>query len=355
MTQQLLFKRFGQALFGVALMVPMTLLAGCGQPSGEQASEPAATQDTPEAADASAEGEEPSFALILGGPANDDSWNEAAYDAAKELEAQGVKVAISESVADADVARVLRQYAEEGYDVIIGHSYNHQDAVFQVAQEFPDTNFAWAGAIGRTGENVADYDQPFYEGAYLVGLIAARLSETGKLGALYGFDIPACHAMGEAMLEGAKSVRDDVELTATAVGDWYDVAKAKEAGTAQAEAGVDYWIGCGQAPTIGSIEVAKDEGGYATGYVGDMSSLGPEVVAANIIWNMEPIFSQMLEDTETGDFANKYYQMSVAENVVQVELTDVATEQVKEDAIAQVKENRDKIASGNLKVPFVPE
>lgn len=304
---------------------------------------------------ATAPEDETSLALVLGGPVNDDSWNEAAANAAEALEAEGVKVAISESVADADVARVLRQYAEQGYDVVIGHSYNHQDAVFGVANEYPDTNFAWAGAIGKTGENVADYDQPFYEGAYLVGLLAAKLSETGKLGALYGFEIPACHAMGEAMLAAAKTVRPDVTLTASAVGDWYDVAKAKEAATAQAETGVDYWIGCGQAPTIGTIEAAKEQGGYATGYVGDMSSLGPEVVAANLIWNMKPIFSQMLEDSETGNFANKYYQLSVKDDVVQVEPTAVAQEKVQDDVLTQVKETRDKIAAQDLEVPFVPK
>lgn len=96
--------------------MPLTLLAGCSQEPTQQASEPTTTR-------------------------------------------------IGESVADVDVARVLRQYAEQDYDVIIGHSYNHQDAVFQVA----------------------DYDQPFYQGAYIVGLLAGKLSKTGKLGAVYEF------------------------------------------------------------------------------------------------------------------------------------------------------------------------
>ncbi|MGF1480437.1 MAG: BMP family protein [Cyanophyceae cyanobacterium] len=339
-----------RSLLGCVVLLISLVLGGCGGSNTEQTTEPTET----EAATETTAEDEPSLAIVLGGPANDDSWNEAAYDAAQALEAEGVEVAISESVADADVARVLRQYAEEGYDVIIGHSYNHQDAVFQVAQEFPDTNFAWAGAVGKTAENVADYDQPFYEGAYLVGLIAGQLSETGQLGALYGFDIPACHAMGEAMLEGAKTVRPDATLTATAVGDWYDVAKAKEAATAQAETGVDYWIGCGQAPTIGTIEVAKEQGGYATGYVGDMSSLGPDVVAANLVWNMQPIFEQMLADTESEEFANKYYQLSIENDVVQVNPTEVGQEQLPEDTITQLQETRDEIASGSFEVPFIP-
>ena len=349
MIQQLLLKQFGH-LCGLALMIPLTLLAGCSQQPTPQASEPTTTE-----AATTTNNDQPSLAVVFGGPANDDSWNEAAANAAEALKKKGVNVAISESVADADVARVLRQYAEQGYDVIIGHSYNHQDAVFQVAKEFPQTNFAWAGAVGKTSENVADYDQPFYQGAYMVGLLAGKLSKSGKLGAVYGFDIPACHAMGEAMLAGAKQVRPDAKLTATAAGDWYDIAKAKEAATAQAETGVDYWVGCGQGPTLGTIEAAKAKGGYATGYVGDMTSLGPNVVAANIIWNMEPIFSQMLDDTKAGKFANKYYRLSVADDVVQVKTTDVAQGKLEKETLNQLEETRKQIASNKLKVPFVPK
>jgi basic membrane protein A len=144
-----------------------------------------------------------------------------------------------------------------GFAVIVAHSFSYQDAVFEVAAEAPETNFAWVGGIGQTAENVYDYDQPFYEPAYLVGILAGHVSQSGHLGALYGFDIPVCHAMGEAMLAGAKTVNPQVSLTVTSVGDWGDVAAAKEAGLAQVDtARVDYWIGCGEGPTLGSIEAA---------------------------------------------------------------------------------------------------
>ena len=185
--------------------------------------------------------------------------------------------------------------------------------------------------------------------------MAAELSKTGQLGALYGFDIPACHAMGEAMLAGAKSVRPDVTLVTTAVGDWYDVAKAKEAALSQAETGVDYWIGCGQGPTLGEIEAAKEVDGYATSYVGDMSSLGPEVVAANLIWNMEPLFQAMLSDTAADTFADKYYQLGVPDEVITVEVSPEFESQVGDETLTQVKETEAGIASGKVEVPFVPE
>ncbi|MBE9138387.1 BMP family protein [Nodosilinea sp. LEGE 07088] len=350
MTQPFLTRRLRSALFGCAAAVPL-LLGAC-------ATETASTDatDTGEASTAATtDSEAPKVALVLSGSSNDQSWDQAAFEAGEALKAEGVEVAMSEAVDPADVAAVLRQYAEEGYDLIVAHSFSYQDAVFQVSEEFPDVNFAWAGGIGETSENVADYDQPFYQGAYLVGLVAAELSKTGKLGALYGFDIPVCHAMGEAMLAGAQEVRPDATLTSAAVGDWYDVAKAKEAALSQAETGVDFWIGCGQGPTLGQIEAAKDVDGFATGYVGDMSSLGPEVVAANLVWNMTPLFNQMLADTAAGTFADQFYNLGVPEGVVQVEVTSDFQDAVSADVIKAMDETKAKIVSGELEVPFVPE
>lgn len=345
-------QRFSQKLrstLSLALTVPFLALTAC------TSTPTATTESDAETSQADSSSDSFKMALVLSGSTNDQSWDQAAFDAGEALKAEGVEVAVSEAVDPANVAAVLRQYAEEGYELIVAHSFSYQDAVFEVAQEFPDVNFAWAGGIEGTAENVADYDQPFYQGAYLVGLVAAELSKTGKLGALYGFDIPACHAMGEAMLAGAKSVRPDVTLTTTAVGDWYDVAKAKEAALSQAETGVDYWIGCGQGPTLGEIEAAKEVDGYATGYVGDMSSLGPEVVAANLIWNMEPLFQEMIDDTTADDFADKYYQLGVPDDVITVEVAPEFQDQVGEAVISQVKETEAEIAEGKTEVPFVPE
>ena len=244
----------------LCLTIPLLILA-CAAPVAPSGA-PAASQEVTAAPTGESKGK---IAAVLTGPPDDNSWNEAALIALQALEKEGYTIAYSESIADADAARVLREYADQGFQMIVGHSFGYQDAVFQVASEYPDINFAWAGAINRTAKNVADYDQPFYEPAYLVGIIAGYVSAEGKLGSLYGFDIPACHAMGEAMLAGAKTVNPDATLTVTAVGDWIDVAKAKEAAPAQADAGVDFWLECGEGPALGTIEAANERGGYATG------------------------------------------------------------------------------------------
>lgn len=344
-------KRLKCAVLSFALVIPIAVLGACNTQQPTQTT----TSPTPGETGSSPEAKQGKLAVVLPGLPNDQSWDQAAYEAAQSLKAKGVEVAIAESVSPADAPRILRQFADAGYTTIIAHSFNFQDAVFQVAKDYPKVNFAWAGGINKTGQNVADYDQPFYQGAYMVGLVAAKLSKTGKLGAIHGFDIPVCHAMGEALLAGAKTTRPDVQLVASAAGDWYDVTKSKEAAIAQADTGVDFWIGCGIGPVLGAIQAANTKGGYVTSYVGDMSSQGPKVVAANLIWNMEPLFSKMLADTAAGTFANQFYEMAVPEEVIRVDIPAAFKDQVGADTIQAIEKTRSQIASGELKVPFVPK
>ena len=175
------------------MLVVLVLLGSAGR--GLRTRRPPAAPAPTQAAAPAAAGNG-SFAIVLTGPWQDHSWNEAGYQAVQALGKKGVKIAFSENVKDADAARVLRQYAEEGYEMIIAHSFSFQDATFQVATEFPKSNYAWAGGIKRMAKNVADYDQPFYEAAYPIGVLAGHMSKTGVLGALYGFDIPVCHCDG---------------------------------------------------------------------------------------------------------------------------------------------------------------
>lgn len=348
---------------GLVLLLGVLLLGACAQQAAPAPQQPAAQEEQPAAEEAAPAAEEAApaeagggkFGLVLSGPIDDNSWNEAAYKAMKALEADGVEVTFAERVAYADGARVLRELADAGYPMIVAHSFGYQDGVFEVGEEFPEVNLAWAGGIERTTKNVADYDQPFYQAAYLVGIIAGHVSESGKLGAVYGFDIPVCHAMGEALLAGAKTVNPEATLTFAAAGDWYDAAKAKEAALAQAETGVDYWVSCGEGPTLGTFEAAKEAGGYTTGYVGDMTESGPEVVLTNIVWNLEPMFRDMLKQTQDGTFDAPYYRYGIKEGALDISINPGLADKIPAEALQQVEDAKAQIQSGEFEVPFIPQ
>jgi simple sugar transport system substrate-binding protein/basic membrane protein A len=183
------------------------------------------------------------------------------------------------------------------------------------------------------------------------------MTESNVLGSLSGFDIPVCHAMGEAFLAGARSVNPDVELIRTAAGSWEDVAASKEAALAQADAGVDFWIECGEGPALGAIEAAKEVGGYTTGYVGDMSENGPETVLVSIVWNLEPLFNKMVEQTQDGTFGNTYYSMGIADGSgsLVIEYNDNLVDQIPDEAKEDADAALEGIIAGEVEVPFLPE
>ncbi|GIK42578.1 MAG: BMP family ABC transporter substrate-binding protein [Chloroflexota bacterium] len=361
-------KRIYFKIIGLLLVGPLLLVACSQQPAKPAAEQPtpakeevtpvptqeeeASSEVTPAGEESSAETESSSagkIAVLLSGPADDNSWNEAVLNALEVLKTKGYETAFAEDIPAADGARVLREFADEGFETIVAHSFSYQDSVFEVAEEYSEVNFAWPGGIGGTAANVADYDQPFYEAAYLVGIIAGHVSESGKLGAIYGFDIPVCHAMGQAALAGAKTVNPKAELLVTATGDWNDVSKAKEAGLAQSEAGVDFWVQCGQGPTFGAIEAAREAGGYVTGYVGDMSENGSNEVLVNLVWILDPLFEAMMTD-----FEGTFYQFGVAEGSLDVVVNPALADKIPAEALEQVEAAKAKIVGGELEVPFVP-
>jgi basic membrane protein A len=299
------------------------------------------------------------MALVLPGNINDLSWNQMAYEGAKRLESEGlVELAYTENVPEdaASVTQTVSGYAQQGYELIIAHSFGYGDPVFALASQFPDANFAWAGGIDKKAENVADYAQPFWDASYLAGILAAGVSETGVFGGLAGFDIPVCHAMLEAFKLGGQSVNPDVTAINTYVGDWVDVAKSQAAAEAQADQQADVFMSCGEGPALGSIAVAKDRNLAAAGYVGDMSSLAPENVFTNVIWNLYELWKQMVTDVQNGSFQpGRFYEVSVKDDGLIVEITPAYQDRITDEIKSRFERTLADIKSGAFTVPFVPE
>lgn len=319
--------------------------------------------DSADAGDGGGESEEaeggdelPTMAIVLSGQVNDHSWNQAAYDGAETLKADGViaDFAYQEDVADADVERAVRAYAEEGYDVVVAHSFNYGEAVKALAPDYPDTLFAYAGGFGDSTENVADYAQPFHETAYLQGILGAGLSENGVVAGAAGFDIPVCKSMFEAYLLGAQLVIPEATGTYVAVGDWNDVQLGKETALGQVDGDADMFIGCGQGPTLGQIEAAKETpGSTVVGYVNDMTELGPEVVLTSTIWRLDTVFEAMVADAVAGEVnPAAYYEFTFAEDGMDIAINEALAEGIPDDVMAIYEAELEKVKSGDFVVPF---
>jgi basic membrane lipoprotein Med (substrate-binding protein (PBP1-ABC) superfamily) len=304
-------------------------------------------------ASSAAAGKAPKLGIIYSADWKDGSWGEFAYDGANALKAEGKvsDISLQDNVQPgADAQNALRALADDGFNPIIAHSFNYGDDVKAVAKDYPKTLFLYAGGFGDVAGNVGDYAQPFYQPAYLEGILAAGAAK-GKVGGAGGFDIPVCRAMKNAFLAGAKLVSPDTTGDFVAVGDWYDVQKAKEAAVAQGDAGARLYIGCGQGPTFGQIEAANENGGVSMGYVGDMSKVGPSVLAS-FTWNLKAVFQLMIDDVNAGKTQARYYQVDLKDGGMDVVITPAWKDKISPDAMAKFTSQLAAIKSGSFQVPY---
>lgn len=325
----------GIAFAGVAALA----LAGC------------ASSDTTDADSDAA----PTMAMIYSPQYLDGSWGEAGLTGAEQLLEEGVisDLATQENVGPgATAVDALRDYAEQGYDLIVAHSFDYGDDVKQVAAEYPDTLFVYAGGFGDVSGNVGDYAQPFYEPAYLMGILAAGFQGSGDVGGAGGFDIPVCRGMYNAYLEGVQEILPDASGSFVAVGDWSDVQLAVETAQAQASTGATMFIGCGQGPTFGQIEAADADGLSASGYTGDMSDRSDRVVAS-FTWNLAEVWRLMIDDIADGfDGEAQYYEAGYADGGMSVVINPAAESSISPEALALFEEREAEMRDGSYVVEF---
>jgi len=302
---------------------------------------------------APASGDAPKLAVIYSADWQDGSWGEFAYDGANALLEEGAisDLSLQDNVQPgADAQNAMRALADDGYNPIIAHSFNYGDDVKAVAADYPETLFIYAGGFGDVAGNVGDYSQPFYEPAYLEGILAAGAMD-GDVAGAGGFDIPVCRAMKNAFLAGVQEIDADATGDFVAVGDWYDVQLAKEAAVAQGDAGARLYIGCGQGPTFGQIEAANENGGVAMGYVGDMSDVGPSVLAS-FTWNLKEVFQLMVDDVVAGKTEARYYEVKLKDGGMDVVISPNWEDKISPEAMAKYEEQLAAIQDGSFEVPY---
>lgn len=286
-------------------------------------------------------------ALVLPDTINDLSWNQGAYEgllaAQKKLKFEMV---YQERVADADVERVVRDYAKKGFDLILAESFNYGDAILKVAKDFPKVKFATATHF-KTAPNAAIYDWPAHHAGYLAGMLAAMMSKKGIIGFVGGYEVPDIIRIAEGYKLGAKVVNPNIKVKGVYTGSWVDVVKGREAAIALLDAGADVIAQGADGPGIGAIKAAQERGAYAIGYVADQNRVAPKTVLTSIVLNKGVAYAKMIDDLKKGTFKGKEYLFDMTQGgVVLSPLYNVP-----KDIADKIDEARKDIMAGKLKVP----
>ncbi|MDD5803390.1 MAG: BMP family protein [Clostridia bacterium] len=293
-----------------------------------------------------AEGEGLKVALLLSGAANDQGWNQTAYEGAqKACEKYGYELAYTENLEAADISAAFADYASAGYDVVIGHGYEFGDPALEVAETYPDTKFICTEA-DASADNVASYVMACEQTAYVEGIIAASMTETDKLGAIGPIPGDSLVKIINGYEDGAKSVNPDIEVQTAWTNSYVDTQLAQEAAKAMIDNGVDVIKHCANACGNGAMAAAVDAGIWCQGDSYDQSSLAPDNILDSALYNLDVVIDTALGSVADGSFAGDVYNLGMADGAVEVLLSDNLPEDVKTTAQDAI----DKIVSGELEV-----
>lgn len=260
-------------MFAVTIVLAM-VLSGCG---------PAATAVPTKAPTAVPTKAKTKVAVLFPGVVTDQSWNQFGYEGLVRAEKDcGVEIGYSEDVSQDEQIEVLRNYAAEGYDIIIGHGGEYDDSIGTVAKEYPDLQFGVADGEPKA-DNVSATTLSFRQMGYLAGILACETTETDHVAYVVG-ELLLCTDQGlEGFELGLETCGKDIEVTYIATGDWADVVKAREAALALIDDGVDVLWHMLDTADAGLISAAEDRGVKAIGLYRDSSSLGPNAVLGSTL------------------------------------------------------------------------
>jgi simple sugar transport system substrate-binding protein len=318
--------------FAAITAVAAAALVGCGKK--EEAAAPAAAP----AAAAKAEPLKIAFAYV--GPVGDGGWTFAHDNARKALEKEfGDKIQTSfvENVPEsADAERVIRDMAGQGNKLIFGTTFGYMETMLKVAPDFKDVKFEHATGY-KSADNMRTYDSRTYEGAYMAGVIAGKMSKTGTLGVVASVPIPEVIRNINSFTLGAQTSNPKIKTKVVWVNEWFNPPKETEAATSLINGGADVLFQNTDSPAV--LKTAQDKGKRAFGWDSDMTAYGPKAHLASAVINWTPYYIKATKDALEGSWKTGGVWWGVKEGAI--DLVSIA-----EDVPADTKAKIDAVKAG---------
>ena len=282
--------------------VAAAALAGCGKKVDPVATAPAPVPAASAAAPAKVEPLKVAFAYV--GPVGDGGWTFAHDNGRKEVEkAFGDKVVTSfvEKVPEsADAERVIRDMAGQGNKLIFGTTFGYMEPMLKIAGDTKGVKFEHATGY-KTADNMRTYDSRTYEGAYLAGVIAGKMSASGKLGVVGSVPIPEVVRNINSFTLGAQSVNPKATTKVVWVNEWFNPPKETEAATALINGGADVLFQNTDSSAV--LQTAEKMGKRAFGWDSDMTAYGPKAHLASAVINWGPYYVKAVGEALDGKWA----------------------------------------------------
>jgi basic membrane lipoprotein Med (substrate-binding protein (PBP1-ABC) superfamily) len=290
-------------------------------------------------------------AVLLTGPVSDEGWNQSAWEGVqrigRELDATVAKV---ESLDKSAFEENLRQLGADGFDLVFGHAYEFQDAVLRVAPDYPRTTFVVI-AGDRSAENVGAVHFKLEDATYVLGALAARLSPTKVAGMIGGEEIPSLKPGFDGFVHGAKSVDPEFEVVAKYVGNWHDVALAREHAEALIEQGARFLFQNADKAGLGVFQAAEAhaaEGVRAFGSNRDQNGVVPGAILASAVLDVPAAYVSIARSVKEGSYRPAAAAMGAKEGIVSVALDPGETARLGPEVAAFLSDLETRISRGEI-------
>jgi simple sugar transport system substrate-binding protein len=237
----------------------------------------------------------------------------------------------------ADAERVIRNMAKGGYDLIFTTSFGYMNPTLKVAKQSPKVTFEHATGY-KQSTNVGTYLSRSYEGRYVGGFLAAKMTKTKKIGYVASFPIPEVIRDINAIQLALDKYNPGTEIKVVWVNSWFDPGKEADAANALIDQGVDVVFQHTDSPA--PIQAAERRGVFSVGYASDMAHFGPKAVLTSIVNDWGPHYTQSAQAVMDGTWKSEDFWGGLAEDTISLPISDLVPAEVKTEAEAIISSIR---------------
>lgn len=259
-------------------------------------------------------------AVVMPSAINDLAFSQSMYDALVAVQAErgeaNFELAYSEAMfVVEDAAAAIRDYASQGFDLVIAHGSQYGSSVAEIAPDFPETSFAWGTTLDTFADqgitNVFAYEARSEQGGYVNGVVAASISQSGIIGVIGPIETGDAKLYVDGFRAGVRATNPGAQVNVNWTGSFSDVALASEAAQTHINAGADVLTGTAQM-VVGAIGVAQERGVAWFGTQSDQASLAPGIVVASQVYHWEVLLRQMLDLIQGGTLGGQAFAIDLA-------------------------------------------
>lgn len=293
-------------------------------------------------------------ALLTPGPVSDQAWNGEAYRGLLAIrDSLGAAVSHIQTRTPASFDENFREYARQGYQLVIGHGFEYKDAAERVAPAFPATVFAVTSS-DVSGPNVAGIRFAFDQPSYLAGIAAGGASRTGVIGAIGGTELPPVREGFDAFAAGARAVNPQIRVLVSYVGNWDDVSAGREQALAQLAQGADVIFQNADAAGLGVFQAVREAGAARALVIGanaDQNHVAPAVTLGSVVLDVPRAFLVVARTVKARDPLPAVFTLGSETGAVRFVVNAALLERIVGPARARLDSVSQAMARGAWRMP----